>query len=357
MGGVMIIIVPCAGRSGRYPTTRPKWMLTQPSGELMVRESLRGLRFRKRDRLIITILKEHEQRYHVIKGMKASFDRRVDVCVLNKQTGSQPETIYQTLMQEKIRLDSSIFIKDSDNYFELEDIEQSGSYVAVNSLNEHNAINPRNKSYVQVNENGIVQQIVEKQVISDLFCVGGYFFKTAKQFISGYKALCPKDHKELYTSDVIGDLISKGQVFLAKKAKKYIDWGTFEEWSRFRMHQKTYIIDLDGVLVKSSAKYFKPYWGTSPGIEQNIRAVNQLKDKGNQIVIFTSRTENFRAITEHQLKKNGLLYDFLFMGALHSQRVLVNDFSSSNPFPSAITINVERDSDQLASFLNYMGAV
>lgn len=332
-------------------------MLTQPGGELMVRESVRGLHLRERDRLILTILKSHEERYRVVKGLKASFDCKIDVCVLDKQTGSQPETIYRTLMQERIALNTPVFIKDSDNYFELGDIEQSDSYVAVNSLNEHNAINPRNKSYVQVNENGIVQQIVEKQVIGDLFCVGGYFFKTAKQFISGYKALRPRDHKELYTSDVIGGLISGGQVFLARKAKKFIDWGTFEEWNRFRMHKKTYIIDLDGVLVKNSAKYFKPYWGTTPGILKNIEVVNQLKEKGNQIVIFTSRTENFRAITARQLKKIGLRYDFLFMGALHSQRVLVNDFSSSNPFPSAITINVERDSDQLASFLNYMGAV
>ena len=28
------LLLPCAGKSSRYPGTRPKWMLTLPEGEL-----------------------------------------------------------------------------------------------------------------------------------------------------------------------------------------------------------------------------------------------------------------------------------------------------------------------------------
>ena len=37
------LIVPCAGRSSRFPNNRPKWSLTHPNGNLMLTESLFGL--------------------------------------------------------------------------------------------------------------------------------------------------------------------------------------------------------------------------------------------------------------------------------------------------------------------------
>ena len=34
------LILPVAGEFSRYPGTRPKWLLTMPSGKLMIEESV-----------------------------------------------------------------------------------------------------------------------------------------------------------------------------------------------------------------------------------------------------------------------------------------------------------------------------
>ena len=40
------------------------------------------------------------------------------------------------------------------------------------------------KSFVNVNDHlGIIQSIIEKKVVSDTFCVGGYKFESAKVFL------------------------------------------------------------------------------------------------------------------------------------------------------------------------------
>ena len=41
----------------------------------------------------------------------------------------------------------------------------------------------------------------------------------------------------------------------------------------------------------------------------------------------------------------------LLMNIHHTRRVLINDFSNSNPYPSAIAININRDSDNLKEYL------
>ena len=37
------LIIPCAGRSTRFPNSRPKWSLTHPYGDLMFIQSIKGL--------------------------------------------------------------------------------------------------------------------------------------------------------------------------------------------------------------------------------------------------------------------------------------------------------------------------
>ena len=53
----MKVIVPCAGKSSHFPNMRPKWMLTHPDGNMMVKEAIEGLNIKPKD-VIITILKE-----------------------------------------------------------------------------------------------------------------------------------------------------------------------------------------------------------------------------------------------------------------------------------------------------------
>ena len=79
--------------------------------------------------------------------------------------------------------------------------------------------------------------------------------------------------------------------------------------------------------------------------------INALYDQGSQIILTTSRREEYRKTTEDQLKKCGVKYHAIVMGLLHSSRVLVNDFTLSNPYPSASAINLTRDSNELNRYV------
>lgn len=68
---MLTLIVPCGGKSSRFPGLKPKWMLTHPDGMLMVQKSILGLlRNNKFDRIIVTILKQHEIDYDAIEVLK-----------------------------------------------------------------------------------------------------------------------------------------------------------------------------------------------------------------------------------------------------------------------------------------------
>lgn len=74
------------------------------------------------------------------------------------------------------------------------------------------------------------------------------------------------------------------------------------------------IVDMDGTLCRS-------YWphGTEQDIPKldpvpgSIAAIRLMKDKGYQIVIWTSRPESLRAVTEKWLSDHGVPYDELWM--------------------------------------------
>jgi hypothetical protein len=41
----------------------------------------------------------------------------------------------------------------------------------------------------------------------------------------------------------------------------------------------------------------------------------------------------------------------LIMEVHHSKRVVINDYANSNPYPTAIAVNIARDSDNLGDFI------
>jgi hypothetical protein len=43
-------------------------------------------------------------------------------------------------------------------------------------------------------------------------------------------------------------------------------------------------------------------------------------------------------------------FDNLIMGLPHAKRYLINDFSPSNPFPTSVSINIERNKDNLVNY-------
>lgn len=107
---------------------------------------------------------------------------------------------------------------------------------------------------------------------------------------------------------------------------------------------KTIITDLDGTLINHCGNIVDQYINDVvilPGV------LNKLKEwdiKGYRIILITGRKESGRKSLEEQLFKAGIFYDYLLMGIGNGVRVLLNDLKPNSDEPTAIAINVKRNS-------------
>jgi hypothetical protein len=348
------LIIPCAGRSTRFGTSKPKYMITHPSGNLMLIEAIKNLKLENVSTIIITVVKQHveDTKLNLIKlqnDLEFLLNKSIIFYQLDSFTSSQSETVYRTI--KKFNIKDSIFIKDCDNTF---DTTINNTNAVCVSLLESN-VNAINKSYTSVDKYGNISGIVEKKVISNMFCVGGYSFKSGYEFIKSYEELITlniQEHNEIYISHVIQHMILSGNQFLPQQVNNYSDWGTLEDWEKYKKQFRTFFIDLDGVLVENGSEYFLPVWGESKPLNKNIELINSLYSNGKtQIIIVTARKEEFKEKTIEQLKSLNVKYHQIIFNMMHAQRILINDYSNTNKYPSALSINLKRDDDSLVDLL------
>jgi len=348
-----ILVLPIAGKSSRFDNMRPKWMLCAPNGKLMITESISGVDPKQFDKIVVIGLKEHADKYiGAFDAVKKEIENTY-VCIVNvaliESSKNQPDTVYQGLNQLGIT-NGSIFIKDCDNYFETDVSKLMYNSVVTMNLNRLDTVKASNKSYILRGENSTIVNIAEKKIISNEFCCGGYYFADVNQYYKYYEIL--QDEDNLYISHIIYKMILNKNIFFVQEAYSYIDWGTKNDWLEWTSQFQTLFIDIDGVIVNNSAGHFEPKWGTTEGIKENVEYLKELYTLGKTyIILTTARTEEYRTITEEQLKKIGMPYDRLIMDLPHTKRILINDFSTTNPYPSAVAVNLKRNSNNLKELM------
>ena len=69
----MNLLLPVAGGSTRFPNMKPKWLLTNPNGNLMIIEAIKGLDLKKYNKIYIIALDEHLQEFKFKSGIKRQF--------------------------------------------------------------------------------------------------------------------------------------------------------------------------------------------------------------------------------------------------------------------------------------------
>lgn len=336
----MEIIVPAAGLSTRFPNMRPKYTLVDYSGKLMLESSIRP--FLDKFNITIGILEEHDEAYGIQKLLYHEFKNKLNIVIIKNRTNGPADTAYQIIKKINIENKKDIFIKDCDSFFDHE--YMYGNYVCISKFSKINATrNPNAKSYVTTNENGFIQNIIEKKVISDKFCVGGYKFESARVFCDAFESLS-KNNNEIYISNIIQYCLFNGSIFKENLVHNYIDVGTAEEW--FNYNDKAVIFcDIDGTIIKAQSK--SDYNIPAIPLANNINAIKKLIEEKNQVIFVTSRPESARKETVNMLKNLGFTNNTLIMGLQNCKRILINDFNSANPYPRAISINIPRDSDTL----------
>ena len=342
----MEVIVPAAGLSTRFPGMKPKYLLYDYKHTLMIGNAVWPL-INKGYKVTIGILKEHDEKFNASKFLKHEFGVLVDIVVLDEPTRGPAETVYQ-IIQKKGLYSSEIFVKDCDSFFE-HDV-QDGNYVCISKISQHEILKKlASKSFTISNNQGIITDIVEKEVVSDTFCVGGYKFSSALLYKKAFERLTSTG--EVFVSDVIGMLIGDSQIFKEVQVTNYTDVGTAQDW--FEYNDKPVIFcDIDGTIIKCQSRVGENKFGTKPIVlQKNVNRLLELQNTGAQIIFTTSREPIYMEETRTMLNDLGFQDCRLIMGLLNSRRILINDFNNANPYPRSEAINIYRDEDELDRFL------
>lgn len=347
----MKLLLPVAGKSSRYPGSRPKWLLTMPNGQLMIERSLSGLNLENIKEIVVIMLEDHFK-YITINTLKENLRKiageiEIEIKVLEKSTASQPSTIANYLKGKDD--DFSFFIKDCDNFFKYNPIPENN--VAFINLQDLEIVAASSKSFIVTNNFDEIEMIAEKKVISDKFCCGGYSFKSSHEFLKYYEKIGGDRNVDLYISHIIQKQLLDGKTFHSYKASDYEDYGTVTEFYSYISNTRSIFCDFDGVLVENSSKFANPPWQYNP-IEENLKYIsNFLKDSTySKLIITTSRPSKEKINIEKFLDKYKIKCHSIITDLPHAKRVLINDFSKSNPYPTAQGINLPRDSGNLSDY-------
>lgn len=343
----MEIIVPCAGRSSRFPDMRPKYLLSDYKRDLMIDGAIRGLL--DQHHVTVTILKEHDDKYDSRTILKECFGDRIDIVVLEKPTSSPAETVVETLSRMK-PFEGPFLVRDCDSFFKMDLSDGNAVYTSQLSANPY-LRNVSSLGYVISNEQSVVIKLVEKRVVSDSFCAGAYQFAGTAKFLEAYAAL--KDQGgELFLSNIIDYLIMSGEIFSERQVADYVNVGTADAWYDYN-DRPTIFCDIDGTIVDNQSAYGATRYDkqTFVPIQKNIDILKSYRAKGALIVFITARSKRYFDATREMLDKLGFAGCDVIMELHHSKRILVNDFAPSNPYPVSIAINLERGTDSLGKYL------
>lgn len=343
----MEIIVPAAGLSTRFPNMKPKYLLYDYKGEMMLMNALRPLR-EKGYRIHLGILKEHEENYNVKQQIQYEWCDNINYVVIDKPTKGPADTVYQIIKAAGLT-DQEILIKDCDSFFE-HDITSGDNYVCISNIKDHEFLRKlASKSFTVSNEHNIITDIVEKQVVSDTFCVGGYKFSSAKMFTDAFEQLTTE--REVFVSDIIGHCINNGEIFFNKQISNYVDVGTAKEW--FEFNDKPVIFcDIDGTVIHNQGRVGENSYLNKPvPLVNNVKRLLELQENGAQFIFTTARPTEYKSVTRQMLYDLGFKSFDLIVGLQNSRRILINDYNSANPYPRAEAVNIHRNMDNLKDFL------
>jgi ribonucleotide monophosphatase NagD (HAD superfamily) len=100
----------------------------------------------------------------------------------------------------------------------------------------------------------------------------------------------------------------------------------------------TWLLDLDGTIVKHNGYLLDGEDTFLSGAKEFLDSIPEQ----DVVVLLTSRTEEYRAVTEQFLREHGVRYHHMIFGLPYGERVLVNDNKPSG-LCTARCLALERD--------------
>ena len=109
---------------------------------------------------------------------------------------------------------------------------------------------------------------------------------------------------------------------------------------------KTWVFDLDGTLLKHNGYKIDGVDTILPGAIEYLATIPE-EDK---IVIFTSRTDEYKEMTLNYLAEHGIRYDEILFNMPMGERIIVNDRKPSG-LDMSIALNMDRNIFELPKII------
>jgi len=294
------LIIPCLGRS--MIDGIPKYLARHPLGMLSIRYAIDGIDFRGVDRIVISILSKDDEQYHARAVIRQEFSDiyNIEFVLFDEITNGPAETVYRTI--EKANITGSILIKDVDSKLEILEVVDGNFLVGLDLSKFENQVHfLRNKSFIVLNEQFQVLDIVEKSFRSDIISVGLYGFCDVQDFVFSYEKL-KNDFSVnivLYVSHVISYLIGFcGHVFKQYETSFYEEWGNDKNWQYLQKSYGTYFINIDNLSLDN---------------EKIFLSLSKLIKRGAKIIFFTTNNkEDMKNVIDCLEELNFSYEDILF---------------------------------------------
>jgi len=331
---------------------------------------------------IFVVRREHDELFNITSRIREVTHPNVQFQLIERLTSGPAETALQAIEQTmhgqkllentKIGIDQDepIIVNDCDHFFNassmLSELNSNGlknnfdillSYIKPRrNTSNWSCILTGSKKFSRALE---VTKIVEKDPNSldnSKGIIGAYYFSNVKLFRDLYNEIVNLDG-EKYISKLVDLGIGKKLKVFATEAKFGFPLGTeadiidFEsEMSGKSVHQlkvNTYFVDIDGVLLRHDSGFHsrdESYSGNQIVISSNIEQLMLQYNRGDRIVLTTSRPESQRNTLLKLFSDIGFEFDDLIMGLGDGIRFLVNDRKTIDSYiDTAVAINVSRN--------------
>ena len=221
------IVIPMAGRGSRFATagfTIPKPLI--PLGEKpMIEWVIENVRPSVAHKFTFICLAEHLIDYPKVPETLRELCPGCNIISIDKVTEGAACTAL--LARQYIDTTDPLMIANADQYVELNideylsvmEREQAAGLI-MTFWSDH----PK-WSYCRMSEDGSVQEVVEKQVVSNEATVGIYNFRRGSDFVSAAENMIQKNlrvNNEFYVAPVYNELITAGhKIVTAKTGREY----------------------------------------------------------------------------------------------------------------------------------------
>lgn len=293
------LILPCVGR--KFIDGMPQYIVRHPNGKLLLERSMEGIFAEAYEKILVVLLKEDVEKYNVKTLIETEIEDKypIEIVELEGMTSGPAETVYQALKLKEIQ--GQVVVKDSDNFICIPE-QMTANFVAGLDLNdwEKDIHNLRDKSFLILNEQKNVLDVIEKQIKSDVICLGLYGFKKAENFIRAYEKLNDESYpiNRLYISHIISYLIGySGKVFRYTSATEYENWGDGRLWKDMQRDYTLYFIDLDNILGQSGVL-----------TQKHKEKLSILQSRGASFIGYTTYDEGHETVTLQVLEEAGLKF-------------------------------------------------